>query len=44
MNRFKVKTWRGFDLTTLKVNKFYDKMEDYNRFNPKSKTTSSRTY
>ncbi|KAM3748471.1 hypothetical protein ACB098_05G111300 [Castanea mollissima] len=43
MNRFKVKTWEGFDLTILKVKQIYYKIiETFTiRFNPKSIATSS---
>ena len=43
MNRFKVKTWRGFDLAILKVKQiYYKRIEVFTiRFNPKSITTFS---
>ena len=42
MNRFKVKTWRGFGLSILKVkNIHYKRTEIFTiRFNPKSIATS----
>ena len=43
MNRFKVKTWRGFNLAILKVNQIhYKRIEVFTIiFNPKSIATSS---
>ena len=43
MNRFKVKSWRGFNLSILKVKQIhYKKIEVFTiRFNPKSITTSN---
>ena len=41
MNRFKVKTWGGFDLATFKVNKSTNReLKFYKIFNPKSIATS----
>ena len=41
-NRFKVKTWREFDIAILKVNQIhYKRIEVFTiRFNPKSIATS----
>ena len=43
MNHLKVKTWKGFDLTILKVKQLhYKRIEVFTiRFNPKSIATSS---
>ena len=41
MNNFKVKTWRGFDLTILKIKQIhYKRIEVFTiKFNPKSIAT-----
>ena len=44
-NRFKVKTWEGFDLTIFTINKsIMIECKFTNDLTPKSNATSSRTY